>query len=211
VENKDFAGNPLGPRAFPGTPQARSELAWDTTPEGYKWIARVLNEVTGGTVAESGMIDMSPTYYKLMVDTILGSAGRFVGQVGSWAGDTVSGEETRLKDVPVLRQFATDPDDPLKAQLYHERVSKIFAAERAVKVYEERGDRVAAVQVKTERKLELGMLDYAKDMERQIKSLRKRMRLAEVRGDKEGAERFREKIDGIRTRFNRTYANRVGS
>jgi hypothetical protein len=209
-ENKDFAGNPLGPTAFPGAPTARSELSWETTPEGYKWIARMLNDATGGTVTESGLVDMAPSTYKLVVDTILGSAGRFGLQLGQVAGSPFSDEDVRLKDVPVVRQFFTDPSDPMKAQLYHERVSKIFAADRAVKVYEEKGERFRAQQLKDDRRSELRLLGYAKDTEAQLKSLRKRMRLAEGRGDTEAVKRYKERIDGLRVRFNKAYADRVG-
>jgi len=213
-ENKDFAGNPLGPDAFPGAgKRPDSALAWSNMPEGYKYIAKMVNEVTGGTVAESGAIDLRPSTYKVLVDTAMGSAGRFIQQMYN-VPEAARGE-ARTKDVPILRQFASDgTEDPMEAQLYHERLARVMGADKALRMYRGDGpdrDFARAQELMKERRTELSLVKYAKDAEKQLRALRERMRDAQRRGDDKAVEMFKQRMEGVRERFNKAYARRVGN
>ena len=213
IENKNFLGNPLGPEHFRGAGEKpASELSWSTMPEGYKWLAREVNKLTGGNVAESGVIDWRPSTYKLLVDTAMGSGGRFLAQAfnapGAWAK-----EELKLKDVPLLRQFASDATaDPMEAQLYHERIARVLGAERAQKQYVSGPNRDlnALQELRRDRAGDLRMVGYAKEVEKQLTNLRQKLRLAESRGQEPVAKQLKDRIELTRQRFNETYARRVG-
>jgi len=214
-ENKNFVGNPLGPEGFPG-PAARPDayLAWQNTPDGYKYLAEQINLLTGGSVAESGLIDLRPSTYKVLTDTVLGSAGRFLMQVVGFTEDKVAGEETRIKDTPVLRQFLTDAgDDPLETQMYHEHLARVLGAEKAERLYREGPERdlIRLQELRTERSGDLALVRFAKDAERQLKDLRKQLRQAEALGQESRAENLKLRMDQVRQRFNQTYAKRIGS
>jgi len=192
----------------------RRRLAWQNTPEGYKYLAEQINLLTGGSVAESGLIDLRPSTYKVLTDTVLGSAGRFLMQVVGFTEDKVAGEETRIKDTPVLRQFLTDAgDDPLETQMYHEHLARVLGAEKAERLYREGPERdlIRLQELRTERSGDLALVRFAKDAERQLKDLRKQLRQAEALGQESRAENLKLRMDQVRQRFNQTYAKRIGS
>jgi hypothetical protein len=213
LENRGPFGNPLAPTAFPGDMRLDSQRAWTSTPAGYKSVAKWLNEVTGGGADESGIIDWQPSTFKVINDSLMGSAGRFLGQVGGavWKGIDEE-EEAKLKDIPIARQFAVKPKDTIGPQLYHERQAKVQRAKKALRRLTEGPERnlLEARKLRDERKKELQMVDYARDVERQIKSLRVRLRAADSRGDLKGREHWEKKIREAQRRFNETWKRRVG-
>jgi len=211
--NEDFAGNPLAPTRFPGDTKPASQMAWSSTPEKYKYIAEKMNEWTGGNVAQSGMVDVSPSTYKVINEAITGGLGRFMTQLGETAWAAVDEDETaELKDVPIVRQFAVTPKDTMGPQLYHERQAKVEGATKALDAYTKGPDRnvFKAREIRAEDRDVLGLAKFAKDAERQIKSLRKRMRAAEKRGDERGVERYKARIKQVQRRFNTTWERQVG-
>lgn len=214
LENKDFAGNPLGPEGFPGAGKRPDAfMAWDTMPEGYKAAARWINDLTGGTPAESGRVDLRPSTYKVLADMLMGSSGRFIQQVFSLPVDVFEGKELTQRTFPLARQFTSVATDPMESQLYHERLARTYGAHQTELRYRSGPDRdfAALNELRTTRSGELRMYDFAKDVERQISSLRKQMNLAVTRGDEKGAEAIKARMDLARQRFNQTWVRRVGN
>jgi len=214
IENTDAFGRPLGPTQFPGqelTPD--SQMSWLSEPKGYKWLAREMNQLTGGSAAEQGLMDWRPSTYRVLAHTLMGSGGKFVGQVGSSAMGLMTGNPPKIKDAPVLRTFFFDPNDPIEASQYHERIARIEQAKKAEKVFSTGPERdLGELQrVRGEYSGELRMVQMAKDSERQIKDLRKQLRTAEANGQETRVEMLKKKIEKIRERFNVSWNRRVGN
>jgi hypothetical protein len=212
IENKDFAGNTLRPFNFPGAGhKPNSELAWANTPEEYKAVARMLNEWTGGDVAHSGWLDAAPADYQNLVNFFGGGLVRFLGQIATTARDLPSGE-IEVKNVPIIRQFATRPGNQMVTERYYERTARVMSAEKAVKEYRAGPGRDLEkyVKAKEEYASELRMATHVKDVERQLKSLRTRMRAAQGRGDDARVDEIRARINSVQSRFLNTYDRRVG-
>jgi len=211
LENKNFAGNPLRPTAYPGAgSKPDSELYWDSTPEWAKTLARTLNEATGGNVAESGMIDISPTSISNLVDFLGAGLLNFGKDVVNLPGHIIDGDLT-AKQVPLLRQYTTEPSGGVSTGLYYDNVAKILGAEKAMKAYKEGEHRDIDKyhEIRRERAADLNMVAYAKDIERQLKSLRTRMRAAQGRKDTARVEELKRRIATIQSRFNQTYERKT--
>jgi len=215
IENKNFVGNPLGPEGYPGaSKRPDAYLAWRKTPEGYKSLAKFMNEVTGGNAVESGAIDLRPSTYEVLANTMLGSLGRFVEDAvnSGWTG-TFGKDPFKVTDIPVLKPFTATPTSALAVSLYNDRVSKILVADKLVKTLSSGPDKnlVELRKVQSDRASLLRMVPNAKDVERQIKDLRKSLRLAESRGDSRTEKRLQDRILQLQQRFNQSYARRVGN
>jgi len=213
-ENKNFAGNPLGPEGYPGAgKKPNAYLSWNNTPEGYKWIAKTINDITGGTPAESGVLDLRPTTYQMLVNTLTGSLGTFFKQVGTTAGTLAQGELPEWKNAPVLRQLGTTPSSSVETGLYHENLSRVYGAHQSEKAYAAGPERdlIALQELRQKRGGELRMYKYARDVERQLASLRKQMKTAEIRGDERAVDVFKKRMEQTRQKFNVAYARRVGN
>ena len=71
-------------------------------------------------------------------------------------------------------------------------------------------DLVKLHEVMATRGKELAMYAQAQDVERQIKSLRTRLRAAENREDTARVKQLKAKIEKVQERFNEAYRRRVG-
>jgi hypothetical protein len=212
IENKDFAGNQLRPINFPGAgSRPDSELSWQSTPDEYKWLARTMNDLTGGDVAHSGWIDVAPSTIQNTVNFLGGGLARFAINTLNIPKDLAT-QELELKNVPIIRQLTTQPGTSLDTQKYYDKVAQVFGAEKAVKDYG-RGatrDPVRLREAKKKFQKELRLVSHVKDVERQLKSLRQRMRAAQGRGDKRRVEKLKERIQSVQRRFLATFETRMG-
>ena len=210
AEGRGPFGQPLGPGQYPGAGwKPKSELAFSTTPEGYRDVARFLNSISGGSAAESGAIDLRPGDVELLTDLVIGSLGRFIGETAKVS----SGQIEDMSEIPILKTFVASPKDVKESQLYHERTSKIFAAKKLEDLYKSgpQRDYLELGRVRQDRAGELRMVGMANDTERQLKDLRSQLRLAQIKGRDFRVNELRKKIDLAQTRFNRVWQTRVGN
>lgn len=79
MRNKDFMDLPIYKEPFPGDPgRAQSHLYWNSTSATAKWITETLNDITGGTPIEPGLIDWNPDIMEFFFTYFTGGTGRFV-------------------------------------------------------------------------------------------------------------------------------------
>jgi hypothetical protein len=212
LENKDFAGNPIGPEGFPGaSSKANSELLWNNTPKGYQSLARWVNEFTGGSAAESGAVDLRPGDYQILAKFLTGSLGRFLSDATFGLKEGLEKGVEGPKDIPVVKEFFSDPYNPMRSQTYHTNIAAVYGAHKLEKMYREGPDRdlVKLHEVRKERDKELRLYTQAQDVERQIKSLRVRIRAAENRKEDARVKELRGRIEEVQDKFNRSYQRRM--
>jgi hypothetical protein len=216
-ENRNFVGNPLGPEGIGTKNRPDAYNAWDSTPEGYKKLAQFINEVTGGNVAESGVIDLRPSSIQVMSEFALGGLGRFMLDALETAGLPLTGNESLFEregpaDVPLLKVFFTGPTDGPTVSLYHDRIAQVLSTKRLVKELSggPNRDLRKLAETRQDRAALLRMVPYAEDVERQIKSLRKAVRSAQARRDSQTEEQLRDRIVQLQKKFNQSFARRVG-
>ena len=212
IENKNFAGNPIGPEGFPGTSKkANSELMWSSTPPGYQSFARFVNEATGGSAVESGAIDLRPGDYQILVNFLTGSLGRFMADTTFGVKEALDKDFEGMRDIPVAKEFFSDPYDPLKSQKYHTNIAGIYGAHKLEQMYIKGPERdlIKLQEVRENRGKELQMYSQAQDVERQLKSLRVRLRAAQNQGDTAREKELRDKIGKIQERFNNVYRQKM--
>jgi len=212
LENKNFAGNPIGPEGYPGaSTKANSELLWSTTPKGYQSFARFVNEVTGGSAVESGKIDLRPGDYQLLADFLTGSFGKFLT-------DTTFGFANKLdkgiegpKDIPIIKEFFSDPSNPMMVQKYHTNIATIYGAHRLEQMYVKGPERdlIKLQEVREKRGNELRMYAQAQDVEKQLKSLRVKLRAAQNREDTGREKELKERMNKVQEQFNKKFEQNV--
>lgn len=93
-----------------------------TRGSGYEWLATAMSDVTGGTKATAGMVDVSPETIKFLVNTLVGGTGTFVADVlklakmGTWDLARAETPEARAalipetREVPFLNVMVRDSD-----------------------------------------------------------------------------------------------------
>ncbi|MCP3672277.1 MAG: hypothetical protein GY814_17960, partial [Gammaproteobacteria bacterium] len=213
VENKNFAGNPIKPTSFPGAAALpESQLYWGSTPAAYIGLAQTLNALTGGDVAKSGFVDISPGVIHNFVNFFTAGVGKAAGQIYDLGSIPISDKEFEIKDVPILSTYATAPGKQVDVQLYHDRVAQVLRAQKAVDLYGKGKTRDIEKQRESRTKYakELRLVNHVKDVERQLKSLRTRMRAAQGRKDTKRVKDLKSRLTSIQQKFNKTYEQRMG-
>lgn len=213
AENKDFSGNPIGPEGYPGAgSKANSELLWSNTPKGYQEFARMVNRATGGDEVTSGKLDLRPGDYQVLARFLTGSLGRFLSDSTFGFKDAINRGIEGPKDIPVVRELFSDPYNPMRSEKYHNNIASVYGAHKLENMYKAGPDRdlVKLHEVRTEKRIELSMYNQAKDVEKQIKSLRTQIRVAENRGDTERVKVLKDRMGQVQERFNESFRNKMG-
>lgn len=110
-QNINFAGNPIYKDQFGLVETIRSGDGRKNTPEIYKDVARVFNELSLGSPYSKGFIDYNPELYKHWFEWVAGGAGRTATRAGAslWYGAMamLNPEEVNYSsdEIPMLRQF----------------------------------------------------------------------------------------------------------
>jgi hypothetical protein len=98
ILNQNFFGGPIYKESqFDNAPG--SELGRASTGEGWKWLARTINDVTGGSEAVRGKIDLQPEIYRQMVEGYLGGPYQLAKQVAGLS------EAEGATDIPGIKSF----------------------------------------------------------------------------------------------------------
>ena len=119
--NRDWLGRPIRPENPFGDygPQSYKEF---NASAPSRLIAQGLNAITGGSVLEPGLIDISPEYIDHIAKFVTGGAGRFAGQVygiGERAAEGTLGD-IESYEVPLAKTVFTTSGDHLNQSRYFE-------------------------------------------------------------------------------------------
>jgi len=208
AENKNWFGGDLMPERnkFDKTPDPDSQRYWKSAGVASKWVASQLNSITGGDKVKPGLIDISPETLDLVVDTVGGSAFRFVKDTLSLPIN-VSREEIGIPKIPFVRRVAGEKPAWADSRVYYENIEDVLVAKERLKVY--RGtanyDKLAKAL-----RAEKSLIPLASKSEKDLRSLRKWLKRAKVQGDKGRIERINERIKRVYVKFNKRYNETMG-
>ncbi|MCV6825998.1 MULTISPECIES: LPD38 domain-containing protein [Halocynthiibacter] len=139
--NEDWLGRPIRPENPYG----------DYGPDAYKYyggasltsraISDIANKATGGTVAESGALDVSPEYIDHVFGFLSGGAGRFLGRAWDVASKTVTGNASEIegRNIPFYRSVKIDTGVWMDRDRYYRFRDELNEAKESAKLYREAG------------------------------------------------------------------------
>jgi len=164
-ENKNHAGKPIMPaeNPFDRTPPPDSERHFDSVSPNAKAFTDWLNRATGGDDQREGAISISPETIEHFSDFLSGGVGQFARRMVELPQRVQSGEWT-LKDVPLVRRFASEPDESYEIREFYDVLAKI---ERAVE------RRKAGKDLSPEEAAYANLAARAQVVERRVKAAKK--------------------------------------
>jgi hypothetical protein len=98
IFNENFFGSPIASEAYPGG-APRSELGRASTGDFWKGLAKVVNEITGGSEAVSGGADFQPEMYRHVIEGYFGGPYQLAKQMVGLK------EAEGMADVPGIKSF----------------------------------------------------------------------------------------------------------
>ena len=102
--NENYFGSPIyKDRRFISDEIPDSATPKDSTWEGWKYIAKNLNAITGGDEYEKGFIDVAPESFDYVFKYATGGLGNFIDNMHKTSKQMQEGE-TDIRNVPILRK-----------------------------------------------------------------------------------------------------------
>lgn len=219
AENKTPFGETLRPELFPGQVKPESEQYWASASGFSKNATSWINWATGGDEVTSGWAEdlpvlgllTNPHHMDAVLGQIFGATGRQLRDIGEVPFKAFGEDDMELRDFPIIRKFATFPTQAQSNAVYHDRVAQVLDVKRRLAAYSEgpRKDIEKARELRKSAAPLLRMVSYTDEAEKQLTSIRKRMRLAEGRGDAAAAKALKDRMDLLRQRYNTTWLRRV--
>jgi len=121
--NKNFFGTPIYNEQFDKT-RAQSALGREATGSFYKWIAKSLNDATGGADTVPGFVDFQPERYKYLVENFGGGTYRTMRDTANLFGPRTDGE-TGVQTIPAVRNFVGKGAEFAPMNHYFDNTSKM--------------------------------------------------------------------------------------
>ena len=118
ILNKNFFGGPIYKESqFDNAP--RSELGNPATSDNWKWLARTINDATGGSEAVKGAIDFQPEVYRHLMEGYLGGPYQIAKQMAGL------GDAEGVADIPGIKSFVGSGSEYAPQTKYFENSSTI--------------------------------------------------------------------------------------
>ena len=209
AENKNWFGGDLMPERnkFDKTPDPDSQRFWGSVSRPSKWVTAQLNALTGGDKVKQGVVDISPETLDLVVDTVGGSALRFVKDTLGIPLKAVLGEEIELARAPFARRVYGAKTKWVDSRIFYENLENVLIAKEQLKVYRGTPNYMKMARAL---KFERSMIPLANMSERILRRLRKMLKTAKARGNKVAVERINARINAVYIRFNKRYNKKGG-
>ncbi len=118
IFNENFFGSPIATEAYPGG-APRSELGRASTGDFWKGLAKVVNEVTGGSEAVSGGADFQPEMYRHIIESYFGGPYQLAKQMVGLK------EAEGMADVPGIKSFVGTGSEYAPQSKYFENSATI--------------------------------------------------------------------------------------
>jgi hypothetical protein len=114
--NEDYKGDPIYKESptYASVKKSNSSQYWSNTSEITKFIAKEVNDLTGGDDIKGGLIDMSPDIIEYWIGTFTGGVGRFTMRTLEAPVDIYDAlqgdfEGSLVNSIPLARKVITTP------------------------------------------------------------------------------------------------------
>ena len=206
--NEDFAARMIyRENDSYGIPSPESALYMRSTPEAYKTISKVLNDITNGTQNISGGVDISPDVIQHLVNYYGGGAWSFAEKTIDLAARSVSGQEVENYRIPFVGKVLGTVTPYQDQSLFYQRRNELGQVFKEAESLEGR----EGVDYRRDNRERIRLYLDAVDITSNLRDLRDERDIIEVSNDlddvtkRERIEEVEERMKFQVDRFNRQY------
>lgn len=201
--NINFMGTPVKPDyPFDQYDRPESQKAWKGTNPQLKELMATINELTGGDMTHSGLIDISPEIVKHYTNWLTGGAGMTVARTVGTAGDLAAGEELEMRNIPFVRTLGGSPGPGYDTERFYNAVKGVAAVEAQLDLLKGT-DEWSEYRSENRKIHELDL--HLKKYKRRIKVLRDQRDQAYAAENPDKANELREEIRQQMMQFSKMY------
>ena len=205
--NEDYFGNRIYKEDFYFGADTPDATRFDkNTAEWAKTMAQFLNEATGGSEYESGMIDWSPDSIEYLFTFMGGGAAKFAQRTGKAISKTAKGQadDIEANDIPLARLFLGTVRENEAAGRYYESRQDLLKEKNKIK-----GALNAGKAITPEMKKINVLLGYEKQVQAEIKKLgaleKKVLKIEDIDKREKALKQIRDKKIKVYKWFNARY------
>ena len=176
--NKDWKGADIYPEPSPFAPYPgpKSSRYWSTVNPGLKYLARKMNEITGGDEVSSGWADVSPEHLEHVFGHIFGGAGSTAMRFEKMLHGMAEGKAPKLNDIPIARRFIAAPSSFYELEKFKQLRALSEQASDMHKLYLENGEYEDAKKYREANDVLFRIHPRVKNTGSQIRKIHKAMR-----------------------------------
>jgi hypothetical protein len=177
--NKDWKGADIYPEPSPFAPYPgpNSSRYWTTVNPGLEYIARKMNEITGGDEVSSGWADVSPEHLEHVFGHIFGGAGSTAMRFEKMLHGMAEGKAPKLNDIPIARRFIAAPSSFYELEKFKQLRALSEQASDMHKLYLENGEYEDAKEYRKVNDVLFKIHPRVKNASSQIRKIHKTMRV----------------------------------
>lgn len=178
--NENFAGAPVHPQDTDRTlPQSAKGQYWASASPISVFMARSLNEVTGGNDFAPGSVNVNPNDLDHAFGSYAGSAGGLFSRLLASGtrlvglGDDPTAPVMRFNDIPFARRVAGSTNSNFDRSAFYERRDQLQIVENQIKGFAEAGQHDEVRRVRQENKALLPLIPMADRVQKDLAAIRK--------------------------------------
>jgi len=130
--NRNYFDTPIYTESF-SDDRAASTLGREDTGRVWKWIARSMNEVTGGVGGAAGGLDFQPEGYRYLFESYAGGLYRTAEDVATAIAEDNTEDKTLAQRLPVVRSYVGKGSEYVPMNQYFKNTEAEYSAPLIVK------------------------------------------------------------------------------
>lgn len=206
--NQDFSGRPIMPtlNPFDPVPPPDSQRYWNNVNPASKWVTEKINELTGGSRARAGAIDVSPETLDYGFEFIAGAVGKFgerVMMAPIRAAKVAAGQEDAVDligDIPMVRKVTGSVPSFVDVKRYQDVRKEILTIDKELKLAKQERDTEKVREILRDAKPELRLVNMVKATEQDLKELRTQKRKLQEMDKNRTNPAIQKRLDANRER-----------
>ena len=183
-----------------GSKKSDAGSGFKGTNDFYKNAAMALNELTGGSEYQSGVIDAHPETIRYLLEYIGSGAGRFVLNTAETAARATKGEFEPTR-TPFVRRFYGETNDFGDTNTFYDRLDEVETLQAELDSLKGK----ERLTFRKENKHLLQLVDDARSTQQRLSRLRKRLDKYKESENDEMIERIESLMESTVDKFNKKY------
>lgn len=183
-----------------GSKKSNAGSGFKGTNDFYKNAAMALNELTGGSEYQSGVIDAHPEAIRYLLEYVGSGAGRFVLNTAETAARATKGEFEPTR-TPFVRRFYGETNDFGDTDTFYDRLDEVETLQAELDSLKGK----ERLTFRKENKHLLQLVDDARSTQQRLSRLRKRLDKYKESENDEMIERIESLMESTVDKFNKKY------
>lgn len=171
-QNENSFGAPLMPIKYSDAKPDSQNMYRSTKGTVYSALAEGMNELTGGSKYQKGLVDVSPETLRFWVSSLTGGTGRFMVDSLNLGSVVTQGATPELREIPMARVLVREESINDVRRAYWDRVNEAGQAAEEFAAAKRAHDSMAMREIMDDNRTLIRLAKYSERQQKLIKAKR---------------------------------------